>query len=283
MSAEIIPFDFEEQAVRVVMRGDEPWFVAADVCRVLEIGNPTQAVARLDEDEVTLCTTEGNHRETNIINESGLYSLIFTSRKPQAKRFRKWVTAEVLPALRRTGRYEMPGLEGHGAAADDDFAGMPARLAELWLQVVREARLSRGTAAAIRIWDASPLPGATPFAAVAPDPRDPGQGYACLRHIMDATGGLINAARCECDVLASQRLAQKGLRTRAEGLFVANFALAIFDGTEWQDGAHRAALMTIPGVQPYSGNLTLASQRTRGMIVPWAALETATREGNFAA
>ena len=110
MSAEIIPFDFEEQAVRVVMRDEEPWFVAADICRVLEIQNPTMAVKGLDEDEFTLSTIEGSHRPTNLINESGLYALVLTSRKEAAKRFRKWITSEVLPAIRRTGRYEHPGL-----------------------------------------------------------------------------------------------------------------------------------------------------------------------------
>jgi len=97
MSAEIIPFDFEENAVRVVLRDGEPWFVAVDVCRVLDISNPRDAVARLDDDEkadVGITDASGTQRrETNIISESGLYSLIFTSRKPEARRFRKWVTA----------------------------------------------------------------------------------------------------------------------------------------------------------------------------------------------
>ncbi|MDQ7775196.1 MAG: BRO family protein [Paracoccus aminovorans] len=120
MSAAIIPFDFEEQAVRIVMRDDAPWFVAADVCRVLEIGNPSDVVRRMDDDEVTLDTIEGSHRTTNLVSESGLYVLILTSRKPAAKRFRKWVTAEVLPALRTRGRYELPGGEAqmHEISAD---------------------------------------------------------------------------------------------------------------------------------------------------------------------
>ena len=107
MSAEIIPFDFEDQAVRVVMRDDAPWWVAADVCRVLEILNTSDAVKRLDEDEVTLDQIEGSHRPTNLISESGLYALVIRSDKPAAKRFRKWITSEVLPSLRRHGRYDM--------------------------------------------------------------------------------------------------------------------------------------------------------------------------------
>lgn len=95
---------------RIVDRNGEPWFVLADVCRVLEIGNPSQAASRLDEDEkATLINDEGRPgdgaQSFTIINESGLYSLILTSRKPSAKRFKKWVTSEVLPSIRKTGGY----------------------------------------------------------------------------------------------------------------------------------------------------------------------------------
>lgn len=107
----VVPFDFESHAVRVVMRDGAPWFVLVDICQVLEVGNPSDVVRRLDGDEITLDTIEGSHRTTNLVNESGLYALILTSRKPAAKRFRKWVTAEVLPALRTRGRYELPGAE----------------------------------------------------------------------------------------------------------------------------------------------------------------------------
>lgn len=105
----VIPFDFETNAVRVVMIADAPWFVAADVCRVLEHSNSRMALKRLDDDEkgVTKVYTLGGEQEMNIISESGLYALIVTSNIPSAKRFRKWVTAEVLPAIRRDGRYAM--------------------------------------------------------------------------------------------------------------------------------------------------------------------------------
>lgn len=108
MSAEVIPFDFEDQPVRALLREGQTWWVAADVCRVLEIGNPRDAVSRLDDDErdnVGSADVNGRGRPVHIINESGLYALILTSRKPAARRFRKWVTAEVLPQLRREGQY----------------------------------------------------------------------------------------------------------------------------------------------------------------------------------
>lgn len=100
-------FDF-----RIIDRAGEPWFVLADVCRALEIKNPSDAAGRLDADEkMTLALTEGQTgvrggpRVMTIINESGLFSIILRSDKPGAKRFKKWVTSEVLPTIRKTGSY----------------------------------------------------------------------------------------------------------------------------------------------------------------------------------
>jgi prophage antirepressor-like protein len=116
----LTPFDFEGRAVRVVEDvAGLPWFVALDVCEALGLGNNRQAVARLDEDERsaviiddTRSKGEGTQARTVLaVNEAGLYSLTLTSRKPEAKRFKRWITHEVLPALRRTGRYSMVGTE----------------------------------------------------------------------------------------------------------------------------------------------------------------------------
>ncbi|XWN29751.1 MAG: Bro-N domain-containing protein [Devosia sp.] len=102
-----VPFEFEGREVRVTDQWGEPWFVLADVCRTLEITNTRNATARLDEDEkgVQIMDTPGGPQPLTIINESGLYSLILTSRKPEAKRFKKWVTSVVLPSIRKTGQY----------------------------------------------------------------------------------------------------------------------------------------------------------------------------------
>ena len=102
--------------VRVVERDGEPWFVAADVCKALEIGNPSQVLVRLEDDEKmnTLISNEGNQRgnpNMTVVNESGLYALIFGSRKPEAKVFKRWVTHEVLPTIRKTGGYVQAGRE----------------------------------------------------------------------------------------------------------------------------------------------------------------------------
>lgn len=94
--------------VRVVMKNDIPWFVAADVCRVLELTNPTVALERLDDDEKAKFNLGLPGGETNVINESVPYALTLTSRKPNAKKFRKWVTAEVVPSIRKHGAYMTP-------------------------------------------------------------------------------------------------------------------------------------------------------------------------------
>lgn len=102
----LTPFDYEGQEVRVFDLDGEPWFAAVDVCGVLEVGNPTQALSRLDPDERTLISNEG--REINAVSEPGLYALVLGSRKPQAKPFKRWVTHEVLPSIRKTGNYGTP-------------------------------------------------------------------------------------------------------------------------------------------------------------------------------
>lgn len=89
----------------------EPWFVLKDVCKVLGIADHKVAARRLDQDEVCqtpLTDSIGGQQETNIINESGLYNVILRSDKPEAKPFRKWVTSEVLPTIRKHGAYMTP-------------------------------------------------------------------------------------------------------------------------------------------------------------------------------
>lgn len=84
---------------------NEPWWILADVCRILELANPSKISQRLDDDEKANCELGLSGGETNIINESGLYSVILRSDKPQAKQFKRWVTHEVLPSIRKTGSY----------------------------------------------------------------------------------------------------------------------------------------------------------------------------------
>ena len=109
-SANALIFNSPDFALRVILRDGEPWFVAADIVAALGLGNVTDAMRRLDDDERGVDSIEGIHAgagnpSINIINESGLYSLILGSRKPEAKRLKKWVTGKVLPAIRKTGNY----------------------------------------------------------------------------------------------------------------------------------------------------------------------------------
>jgi len=103
-------FEYQDKQIRTVVKDDEPWFVAKDVCDALEIDS-TQT-RRLDEDEKGLCLiqTPGGPQEMLVVNEPGLYSLILGSRKPEAKQFKRWVTHEVLPSIRKTGQYVVPTL-----------------------------------------------------------------------------------------------------------------------------------------------------------------------------
>lgn len=115
MSNEIQRFDFKGASLRTLTdEAGEPWFVAKDVCDILGHSNVSMALDRLDDDERSKFNL-GRQGETNIVNEAGLYSLVLGSRKPEAHEFKRWVTHEVLPQIRRTGGY-IPTTD-----ADDDM------------------------------------------------------------------------------------------------------------------------------------------------------------------
>jgi len=106
-STSVIPFTFESHEVRVIEREGSPWWVLKDICAVLEVGKYRDAAVRLDEDErgLAVVDTRGGPQSVTVINESGLWSLVLTSRKPQAKTFKKWLTSVVIPTLRKDGAY----------------------------------------------------------------------------------------------------------------------------------------------------------------------------------
>ena len=108
-------FNFMGKNVRVVMKDNEPWFVASDVCDVLGLQNPTKSISSLDEDERSYFKL-GRQGDANTISEAGMYTLALRSRKPQAKPFRRWVTHEVLPAINRRGSYAIPQTQLQTAA-----------------------------------------------------------------------------------------------------------------------------------------------------------------------
>lgn len=93
--------------IRSLEINNEPWFVAKDACDILELKNTTMAISRLDKDEVTKFNLGGLSGETNIVNEYGLYNLILASRKKEAKAFKRWITHEVIPSIRKNGAYSL--------------------------------------------------------------------------------------------------------------------------------------------------------------------------------
>lgn len=127
-------FSFNDNQVRVLMIDGEPWFVVKDLCKTLDISNPSQALSRLDEDEkrslsyseVIILSDNPDTTRLLAVSESGMFALVLSSRKPEARPFRKWVTSEVLPSIRKSGTYStlksIPQVQEIGSAIDVVFA-----------------------------------------------------------------------------------------------------------------------------------------------------------------
>lgn len=134
-------FNYESNEVRTVMRNGEPWFCLTDVCKVLGLSNPTAVVDRLDKDERSKFNL-GRQGEAWFISESGLYSVILRSDKPEAKPFRKWVTGTVLPSIRKTGAYSagktLPDSAAKAALAEAKLNNSRARLASEWRKLAEK-------------------------------------------------------------------------------------------------------------------------------------------------
>lgn len=127
--------NYQTKDVRMVMRNNEPWWVLKDVCDVLGLSNPTMIADRLDEDERAKFDL-GRQGEANIINEPGLYNVILRSDKPEAKAFKRWVTHEVLPSIRKTGSYTSPEADATKVMlAEAKRNNARARAASVWLKI----------------------------------------------------------------------------------------------------------------------------------------------------
>lgn len=136
-------FKYENNDVRTVEMNGEPWFVLKDVCGVLGLSNHKVTAQRLDRDEVSqtyLTDSIGRKQETTVINESGLYSVILRSDKPEAKPFRKWVTSEVLPSIRKNGGY----IAGQEQLSPEELMAKALLVANKTL-AERDARISELT------------------------------------------------------------------------------------------------------------------------------------------
>lgn len=269
--SDVKTFDFEENPVRIIEIDGEPWFVAADVCRVLDLSNPSMALDGLDDDERAKFnlgrSSNGGGGESNIISESGLYILILRCRDAIKKgtvpyRFRKWVTAEVLPSIRKTGMYAEPGRIEHNKP---ELSNMPDRTVSQWINLIRETRLLYGRSAARNIWEQSPLP--TPVrTANAPEPADteflPADGQACLQTILDAVyeNGQIKRG---CGVRPYSFYGK-------EYLFIANshpFLINLFKGSIFDGGKYAKALLMTEGALRAPQCVRVGGQVRRGVLV----------------
>lgn len=154
-------FEFEDNAVRSAVVDGEPWFVGKDVCRCLGIADHKQAMDRLDEDEVKggggyIVPPSPGQSVPTIISEPGVYRLVFTSRTEAAERFKRWLAHEVLPAIRRTGRYEAPTAPP--AAPPSPMADFDFDELRKAAPILREWRLLYGKRAARRLAQSLPVP-----------------------------------------------------------------------------------------------------------------------------
>lgn len=154
-AAGINPLLFEgEHLVRQVEKGGEIWFVGVDICRALEIKNASDAIDRLDPDEkgVVTADTLGGKQDVNVVSEAGVYRLVFTSRKPVAERFKRWLAHEVIPSIRKTGAYGVnPEVEVPEVDETTDNENLK-------LRHITECRQTFGTQAAAQLWFKMGLP-----------------------------------------------------------------------------------------------------------------------------
>lgn len=273
-------FAFDENLVRVVMRDDEPWFVAADVCRSLAIKNVSQAVEEFDADEKGISTTDtlGGEQRVVVLSEPGLYRLIFISRKPDARRFQRWVTHEVLPAIRKTGAY--------AASADLPAKAEPIPENQIYrLNLVREARLLFGADRARGLWSQLGLP---PVPA-APD-TEQDEARACLAHLLDhaidgARGTTVRDLLIE--ILAGEdqheRLLMLSLGVRADidrdAFIVANVddgLASLYFKSPWRLGRWGRVLRRLPGCVP-SASVRFGVAVRKGTVIPSDYLDAAFR------
>lgn len=269
-------FAFDEHLVRSTLIEGAPWFVGKDVCGVLGIVKHNQALDALHEDERGTCSigTPRGEQMMIIVNEPGVYRLVFTSRKPEAERFKRWLAHDVLPQIRRTGAYAP-----QEKIIDDSGEGPVAAL-RLRLDMVKTARVLWGPARAAAMWEQLGLPAAPPAPKIGVQ-----DAKACLAHILDwrpegydlqSIRELLEKALAD-DGISQLELRQFGVRPvldgPQEGFVIANRNSAElqrrFQGTEWDGMRWVRVLRRLPGAEPtapISWGAGVAS--TRGTFLP---------------
>lgn len=283
-------FEFEGAGVRTLMKDDAPWFVLSDVCRVLEISNAPHAASRLDDDEkATIANNDrvagSGAQSFTIINESGLYSLILTSRKEAAKRFKKWVTSEVLPTLHRTGAYMMaPNDDDLPSRADRRVFGARVSKVNAAARLISVANAIYGPDAARALWETEkelPVLNNKALSALCGSADDDPVG--CIKHLWRAAAGQ-GRSLGDRMFLAFTDPAEAG-KLKAYGVVVgpqaaSNFVAVacqhpflarLYAETQWV-GDWKLALAQLPGASPSRTYLQFGVVRSKAVMLPKSEL-----------
>ncbi|HVL73316.1 MAG TPA: Bro-N domain-containing protein [Beijerinckiaceae bacterium] len=269
-------FTFESRAVRTVVRDDEPWFVGKDVCLALEIAEHRSSLRRLDDDEKGVHTlhSPGGPQEVTIVSEPGVFQLVFTSRAPKAKAFKRWLAHEVLPALRRTGTYTVPGR-----APEPDLVEIERLNA--YVRVVSEAWQVYGRVAAKSLWERLPLPQVRAEAGALYDLPDE-DGTGCLAHLLRAAtpdGQSVRArlALAFADAPARAALATlglkavPGLRTYLAVAERGEFLDQVFAATPWATDWF-LPLLSLDGAKASRSPIAFGAATCRAVMIPRALI-----------
>lgn len=275
-------FAFEEHLVRVIERDGAPWFVGKDVCAVLGIVKHHQALETLDDDERGTCIVGTPMGDQNMItvSEPGVYRLVFRSRKPEAERFKRWLAHEVLPQIRRTGKYDP-------VSAGQPVEPLPSdqRMA---LALITEARMLYGKARARMLWESLPaLPQVPALPQIAAeDERD---GFSCLGHLLqsrqagETTVQEFIEEAFEDVPEAHEILKDIGIRIVTDQNLGAGIAIAtaaastrrLFWGTKWAAGNHAAALRSLPGAIRFKTMKFGENRASSSIFLPVSLLQPA--------
>ena len=279
----MIPFSFEGTEFRVAGVDGDGWPVLNDVCRVLEISNSSDAARRLDDDEKGVHTldTPGGPQQVTIINESGLWALVLTSRKPAARRFRKFVTGTVLPQIRKTGMYIPDGVDAGDdlpVSADNKVFGVRLAKANAAARLISAVNAIYGPEAARALWERDEhLPRLSHLSVGALAGTSGDDPVGCFRHLMRgaACGRSLGAllALAVHDGAAAKGLVSFGLKLdpkEAPGfLAIANqhpYLRELFAATPWA-GEWRVALGQLPGARPSRGAIGFSDGTARAVLL----------------
>ncbi|WP_082597178.1 Bro-N domain-containing protein [Pseudovibrio sp. POLY-S9] len=283
-------FDFDDDySVRTIAIEGLIWFLAKDVCAVLGFQNPSDATKYLDQDERTLITNPSGRGgcQVTAVSESGLYSLIFKSRKPAAKTFKKWVTSEVLPALRRTGTYSMGPVSTAPLPKTETADPKQVLLVNEMnarANLLSEARHIYGREAAMTLWGKLGLPeiAGDGVNEAAGTPADDPEG--CLKHLINFTCGhnlsvKVALAFGLADEMAARRMEQLGIKIRPQaypdGVAIAydhEYLWEVFRLTQWH-GNWKLALQKLVGACQSQNAITIDGKQRRAVVVPISLLE----------